>query len=205
MNRNYFKKVLKLSCVGGATGMIYYILAIFLSNYIEKTPLIADVILGGILFIPVGLGIVFSIILLQPQLKDKKKLLLVGGGISSFIAGIFFMWGIAVYVSIVIFPIGLAITIKLADLKSLGLRIIIGGIIGGIFGIFLGVLLWLGAFEFQKIVPNLRGNIFDTTLATLNTMIIIYFLNLGILVAMWQGTGTLPLNEKSNDTPQRHK
>ena len=176
--------------MGGIIGGISYILKYLSSFFIKSTSLISDAMISGIIFICVGLSIILSMIFSQPLLKDKKNLLFIGSAIGSFIAGIFFPLGIGMYVALIIFPVCLAITIKLADLKGLGVKVLMGGIIGGITGAIIGTLLSIAALAFQHVVPGLQGEVFDITSAALMVAIIIYFWNLGILIGVskWKVT-----------------
>lgn len=175
-------KTFKLALIGGLAGSMSYIIPGLIPTFGEYKSWILDAIINGTIFIGVGVSIIFSMLLLHPPLKKNKNILFIGGGIGSFIAGVFFYLGIGMYVAIVIFPVCLAITTKLVGLKGISLKIILGGVIGGIIGAVIGTLLGAGGLFIQHAISSLRGKVFDFTLAMLMVSVIIYFWNLGILI-----------------------
>lgn len=185
MNKQYFR-LLKLSFIGAFAGIIYYILSILFSYYTKNTQLIVDMTVGGIIFMMVGWGIILSIMLFQPQLKGNKKLF-AGGGIGGFIAGIFFPWGIGIYVALIVFPVILAATIRLAGVKKVWLKVMVGGIFGGIAGIVISTALASAILILQQSVPGLKSEVFNVAYSASIIGIIVYFCNLGILIGIKQG------------------
>jgi len=175
-----FKEKLKKSLIGGLSGALETIAAFILGIVLPPHNLALDFILGGITFTVVGTGIILSLIISNPRWKEKRKKLLLGGIISGFIAGLFFHFGIGLYFGIIIFSFAISFLIqmlRIVDAKKIFLGGVIGGFIGSIFASF-ALMGWSHVESSYPIFQN-QLSIFTTII---NTAIIIYFLNLGILL-----------------------
>lgn len=167
-----------LSCRGCAA----FILGLVLPHH----SLTWDFILGGAAFTIVGGGVVLSLIIANPQWKEKKTQLLSGGIISGFIAGLFFHFGIGLYFGIIIFSVCIYLLLKVLRIFEAP-RIFLGGVIGSVIGCILSSLFQLGWSHIELSYPIFRGQLSIVT-TTINTAIIIYFLNLGILLSIGGST-----------------
>ena len=103
-----------------------------------------------------------------------------GGIISGLFSGLFFYLGIGQYLSIIIFPASIALVIKISDLPG-ALRIFAGGILGGFASVSLSVIFFIVWSHFESLYPILQSQL-SIIPTIMNTAIIIYFMNFGILI-----------------------
>jgi hypothetical protein len=172
------QKSLTTSLIGGLAGGLETAAAFILGLVLPHHTLTWDFILGGAAFTIVGAGVALTLIIANPQWKERRTQLLSGGIISGFIAGLIFHIGIGLFGGIILFSVSISLMAKILRLSGAS-KIILGGCAGGLIGVELGVLVQLGLSHY----------LFDSTFAAIiNTAIIIYFLNLGILLSIGEST-----------------
>jgi len=163
-------KGLLVSLLGGGAGALETFIAYLFSFITIQKSLPFDFIIAGIVFSIVGVGIIMSFILIFPQKIKRKTTPLLAGAFCGFFAGLFFHFGIGLYVGIIILPIFIGFTLRILNLTTSTARIILGGILGGFAGV------GLSAFSFA--VSNNSDSIVRTIVST---AIITYCINLGMI------------------------
>ena len=179
-------RAIKLSFIGGASGFLDVVIAYILSLIIQTHSLTLDFIMNGLIFIVVGEGVMLSFIFATAQSKEKKAKLLIGGIIGGFCTGLFFHFGIGQYVGIIIFSALIALIFKMISSPQAS-KIFLGGCLGGLgSSIFSGIFLisW-SRIESTHIFFQNQLSIIPTIV---NTVIIVYFMNFGMLIAMKNNT-----------------
>ncbi len=178
---NFCKKVLKLSLIGGLSGGLETMTAYILGLVIQTHSLTLDIIISGFIFTIVGAGIMFSFIVAMPQLKEKKSKLLVGGIIGGFCTGLFFHLGMGQYLGMIILPASIAFVIKILRIPQ-ALRIFLGGILGGFGSVSLAGIFVISWSRVELLYPILQNQL-SIIPTIIYTIIIIYFINFGMLPA----------------------
>lgn len=169
------KKIIILSLIGGVSGAIESIVAYAFSFIIAVHNLIAALFFGGVGFIIVGTGLIIPLIVAVPEFAEKKFSLLIFGAIGGFIAGIFFHFGIGLYLGIVIYSVFIG-------LKT-AWEISIGGIIGGFGGVIVSTFFLMALLFAQKAYPALENQV-SILAPIISTTLIIYFMNFGMLISL---------------------
>jgi hypothetical protein len=177
------KKIMKLSLIGGLSGGIESLIGFLSSLILPKHTLLFDFFLGGLFFTIVGVGIVISLIIAIPELFEKKFNILIIGVIGGFIAGLFFHFGIGLYLSIAIYSVFIGFAIKLLQVPKIALKISSGGILGGFGGSIISTIFLLGWLTLQESHPILQNQL-SIISVIISTFVITYFMNFGMLVAI---------------------
>lgn len=174
----------KASLIGGIAGMLQYMLGVLFSFVFPKLPLSLDIVITGAFFILVGIGIIMSILISCPYLRDQKKSLIFSGIISSFLAGLFFYLGIGLYLGIVLFPALMAFIPKVFRKGRISFRMFLGGFVGGLIGSIISTLISGVILLSDTLSPMLKLTSISVLVPGFGIGIIIYFLNFGILLSL---------------------
>lgn len=177
------KKIVKLSLIGGFAGGLESLAGYGLSFILPKHPLWTDFLLNGFLFTIVGAAIAISIIKMMPELQPKKSKIILSGIIGGLLAGLFFHFGIGLYMGIIIYSVVIGFTFILFKIPKIALRIGLGGILGGFSGVLIAVFFSGIWFLFHKVLPLLQEQIAVISMISMNS-IIVYFMNLGMLISI---------------------
>jgi hypothetical protein len=164
------KKGLLLSLLGGCAGGLETFIAYLFSFITIQKSLLFDFIIAGIVFSIVGAGIIMSFILIFPKKIERKSILLLAGVVCGFFAGLFFHFGIGLYVGIIILSIFIGFILRILNLTTSAARIILGGILGGICGVVLSAFSFVLSTSSDSIVKTI-----------ISTAIITYCINLGMI------------------------
>lgn len=168
-------KVAKLALLGGCAGGIetLALFGISLLN-LNKCSLYVDFLLGGLFFIIVGIGIMTSFIISDRAFSAKKNKTLIIGSIGGFLSGLFFHFGIGLYIGIIIFSIIVGIGLRVINIDR-SIFVMLGGMVGGIWGVVSSTFVLL-------LLLTTTGNS-SIISSILSTALITFFINFGMLYA----------------------
>ena len=160
--------IMLYALIGGLSGLLETIIAYILGRNIVIHNLALSFTINGLAFTVVGAGVIMSLTFSVPELSGKVGKALSGGMVAGFLAGLFFHFGIGLYIGIVILSAATAFLIKMLGAPH-SERIFIGGVLGGYGSIFLSII-------FMSDQPT-------WVFTTLSTATIIYFITFGMLAS----------------------
>lgn len=174
-----WSKIFLLSLWGGGASIVTSNLVALWSKLIANPPPLLAGLVSIMVFLIVGMGVTISLrMAIASDNKSKEKLLL-GGLTGGALYGLFSPLGVLGYhIAIIAFPIGVALFME----KGRKIRTASGGIIGGLLGAFVSTI---GTITFVKYFGDIvQTNLIPYVVLFYNNFITIYFLNLGMLIAL---------------------
>lgn len=169
--------VSRLSFIGGISGGIDTLAVLALNRLFPQHSLLFDSLIGGLCFSIVGLGISISCSIAMPTIKNKRTKLLIGGIMCGFTSGLFFNFGMFIYLSMFSFSLSFALLAKALG-QPHPLRLFVSAMLGALIGFMVVTLLIMGWSHFRFLAP------FYSIPAILYAMVITYFINFGILLPL---------------------
>ncbi len=169
--------VSRLSLIGGISGGIETLAVLALNRLFPQHSLLLDLLIGGLCFSIVGLGISISCSIAMAALRIERRRLLIGGTICGFISGLFFNFGMFIYLSMFLFSLSFAFLAKALGLPH-PVRLFVGAISGALIGFMAATLLIMGWSHLRFLAP------FYSIPAILYTIVITYFINFGVLLPL---------------------
>jgi len=153
--------------IGGLSGLFETAIAFILGQTVATYNLAVSFLINGLTFTVVGAGVIMSLTLSVAELSGKRGKTLIGGMVAGFLSGLFFHFGIGLYIGIVILSATIAFLAKILGAQHSS-QIFLGGILGGYGSLFLSII-------FMSNSPT-------WVFTALSTATIVYFITFGMLV-----------------------